>query len=63
MQLINQRRATMQQTSWAAFRGKNADLVEHAGTTLNRYYSKELLASEAARQQYLLPDKLHDSDS
>jgi len=63
MQLINQRRETMQQTSWAAFRAKNADLVEHAGTTLNRYYSKELLASEAARQQYLLPDKLHNSDS
>jgi hypothetical protein len=63
MQLINQRRATMQQTSWAAFRDKNTDLVAHAGTTLNRHYSKDLLASEIARQQYLLPDKLHISDS
>ena len=63
MQLINQRIASMRQTTWAAFRDKNSDLVEHAGTTLSRYYSKELLASEVARQQYLLPDKLHISDS
>ena len=61
MQLINQRRSAMQQPSWAVFRRENADLIENAGITLHRYYSKKLLASELARQHFLLPDKLSNS--
>lgn len=63
MQLINQRRNAMQQPSWFVFRRENADLIEDAGTTLDRYYSKELLASDIARQQFLLPDKLLEATS
>ena len=58
MQLINQRRSAMHEPSWFVFRRENVDLIENAGTTLNRYYSKDLLASELARQHFLLPDKL-----
>ncbi len=58
MQLINQRRSAMQQSSWFAFRRENVDVIENAGRTLKRYYSQELLASELARQHFLLPDKL-----
>ncbi len=61
MQLINQRRSAMQEPSWFVFRRENADLIENAATTLSRYYSKELLASELARQHFLLPDKLRNS--
>ena len=63
MQLISQRRIAMQQRSWVVFRCDNTDLIENAGITLNRYYSKELLASDIARQQFLLPDKLLESTS
>ena len=63
MQLINQRRNAMHETSWFVFRRENVDLIENAGTTLNRYYSKELLGSELARQHFLLPDKLRNSKS
>ncbi len=63
MQLINQRRSAMQQRSWRIFRQDNTDLIENAGTVLNRYYSKELLASDLARKHFLLPDKLSSSES
>ena len=63
MQLINQRRSAMQERSWFVFRRENADLIENATTTLSRYYSKKLLASELARQHFLLPDKLRNSKS
>jgi hypothetical protein len=58
MLLINQRRVETGASTWAAFRQHNADLIKDAGETLHRYYSEELLASEAARQHYLLPDQL-----
>ena len=62
MILISERRAQAEQTSWFAFRRDNSDLVCNAGKTLDRYYSKELLGSEQARQQFLLPDKVAKSD-
>jgi len=58
MQLINERRMASLESPWLEFREGNADLIGGAGGTLGRYYSKELLASELARQHYLLPDKL-----
>ena len=62
MILINERRAAAEQTSWFAFRRDNHDLVSTAGETLDRYYSKELLKSEHARQRFQLPDKIAMSD-
>ncbi len=56
--LINQRRTTTKATSWIAFRQENADLIRDFRATLSRYYSQEVLASDQARQHFLLPDKL-----
>ena len=61
MMQVNQRRAAMQQPTWFVFRRDNADLIDGAGALLSRYYSKELLASNLARQHFLLPDKLATS--
>ena len=56
--LINQRRIGAGATSWDEFRQDNTDLIDGPGETLARYYSKDLLASEQARQHFLLPDQL-----
>lgn len=56
--LINQRRANTGPTSWFEFRRDNDDLVSGGAKTLGRYYSKELLESDHARNHFLLPDKL-----
>ena len=58
MQLINQRRAASTNMNWQQFVAANKELVNDAGKTLARYYSKELLGSELARQHFLLPDRL-----
>ena len=42
-------------SSWLQFRNRNSDLIDDAGNMLGRYYSKDLLGSELARQHYLLP--------
>jgi len=55
--LIAERRAQATCAGWFAFRRDNDDICRSA-LTLQRYYSKELLASEQARQHYLLPDRL-----
>jgi N-formylglutamate deformylase len=62
MQLINERRQADAQAGWLPFRSKNIDLISDAGKTLARYYSKELLGSDLARQQYLLPDRVVAAD-
>jgi len=62
MQLVNERRQADVQAGWLPFRAKNIDLISDAGKTLARYYSKELLGSDLARQQYLLPDRLLVTD-
>ena len=58
MQLINERREASANSNWQQFMTANKELVNDAGKTLARYYSKELLGSELARQHYLLPDRL-----
>ena len=58
MQLINQRRVATAGANWQQFVTANSELVNDAGKTLARYYRKDLLGSELARQQYLLPDRL-----
>lgn len=44
--------------SWPVFRRRNRDLVDDASKTLARYYTPERLASDEARQRFLLPDRL-----
>lgn len=63
MQLINERRKASASSNWQQFMTANKDLVHDARKTLARYYSEELLGSELARQQYLLPDKLASTDA
>lgn len=43
---------------WERFRAVNDDLFSRGQDILNRFYTRELLASDEARQQYLPPDKL-----
>jgi len=54
--LINER-AEPDET-WDGFRSRNAALIRDSKTTLQRYYSDTLLFSDAARQYFVLPDKL-----
>ncbi len=42
---------------WRQFRRHNADLVEDRGI-LERYYHRQTLASNRARQAFVLPDRL-----
>ena len=57
--LIAERREATQGHGWFAFRSENDDLF-HAAQTLARYYSKERLMSDLARQAFVLPDRLVD---
>ena len=54
--LINERRRGDE--SWAVFRARNGDLVGNSRSMLRRYYSERLLYSDAARQHFVLPDRL-----
>ncbi len=54
--LINER--AQADESWEAFRSRNEDLFRDSKATLQRYYSDTLLSSDAARQHFVLPDRL-----
>ena len=44
---------------WSAFRKRNADLLARGeSSVLHRFYSRETLASERARNAFILPDRL-----
>lgn len=47
--------------SWAEFRDRNPDLLDWRRPLINRYYTPELLASDRARQRFVLPDRISDS--
>ena len=53
--LIGERIRTSE--SWNEFRERNADIFD-SKTLLTRYYSEEYLFSEAARERFLLPDRI-----
>ena len=57
--LIAERRESTQGHGWFAFRSGNDDLF-HGARTRARYYSKERLMSDLARQAFVLPDRLVD---
>ena len=54
--LIADRQARTPAGTWDAFARANADLLTWKPSILNRYYSKELLASDLARRTFLMPD-------
>jgi hypothetical protein len=55
--LIGQRRAEEPGADWWAFRRRNGDLIDGGGILL-RHYRPETLASDRARQSFVLPDRL-----
>ena len=58
MLIIAQRRNDNADDDWADFKEKNADLFSRDANVLNRYYSKTTLATDAARNSFVLPDRL-----
>jgi hypothetical protein len=54
--LIAERQARTNADTWEQFAGANPDLLAWKPSILNRYYSKELLASDLARRTFLMPD-------
>ena len=58
MLIIAQRRAGNAGNDWPNFKEKNPDLLSRDANVLNRYYSKETLATDAARRAFVLPDRL-----
>ena len=55
--LIAERRSEDPGSDWQRFRQQNADLIEDKGI-LQLYYSRQVLASDRARQSFVLPDRL-----
>ena len=56
--LVAERQARLPAENWEAFAAANPDLMAWQPSILNRYYSKELLASELAKRTFLMPDLL-----
>jgi hypothetical protein len=56
--LIADRQARHPRETWQEFETANADLLSWKPSILDRYYSKELLASDLAKRAFLMPDRL-----
>lgn len=56
--LIEERRSDSPPNNWFAFRRSNKDLFCRDDNIVERYYSKELITSDRARQSFVLPDRL-----
>jgi hypothetical protein len=56
--IIAERLAGKPADTWDAFAADNADLLSWKPSILERYYSKELLASAQARTTFVMPDLL-----
>jgi hypothetical protein len=54
--IIAEREARTPSETWDAFAAANSDLLTWQPSILNRYYSKELLASDLARRTFVMPD-------
>jgi len=54
--LIAERQAKCGAASWDAFAAVNPDLLRWKPSILERYYSKDVLASDLARRTFLMPD-------
>jgi hypothetical protein len=56
--LIEERRSVSTRNDWFTFRRENNDLFCRDDNIIERYYSKELISSNRARQSFVLPDRL-----
>jgi len=56
--LIADRQARQSNETWQDFQSANQDLLTWKPSILERYYSKELLASDLAKRTFLMPDLL-----
>lgn len=56
--LIAERQARQPADGWEAFAAANPDLLSWKPSILERYYSREVLTSELARQTFLFPDRV-----
>lgn len=56
--LIADRQARKPAPTFAEFARDNADLLSWKPSILDRYYSKELLASDLAKRSFLMPDRV-----
>ena len=56
--LIAERQARNPAATWEEFEAANPDLLAWKPSILERYYSKELLASDLARRTFLMPDRV-----
>lgn len=56
--LIADRQARQSSSTWQQFQAANGDLLSWKPSILDRYYSKELLASDLAKRTFLMPDRL-----
>lgn len=54
--LIAERQARNPATTWEDFEAANPDLLVWKPSILERYYSKELLASDLAKRTFVMPD-------
>lgn len=54
--IVAERQARTNARTWAEFAAAHPDLLVWKPSILNRYYSKELLASDLARRTFLMPD-------
>lgn len=64
--LIRERLASDQtdaSTTWAGFKQRNPDLLDRNNPILAKYYAKETLASPAAREHFVMPDRLALNES
>jgi hypothetical protein len=50
-------------TTWEQFKQLNSDLLDRKDSILAKYYRKETLASPAAREHFVMPDRLASNES
>ena len=55
--IIAERQARQPAATWPDFATAHADLLIWKPSILDRYYSKELLASDLARRSFVMPDR------
>lgn len=56
--LIADRQARNPVDTWEAFAAANGDLLTWKPSILERFYTKELLASDLAKRAFLMPDRV-----
>ena len=54
--IIAERLATDRDGAWGSFAERNPDLLERRPSILERYYSADVLRSEPAKREFVVPD-------